>query len=67
MMRENETSISYRRAKKMGIIQRVKNAWKKDVSQRRVSRHTLAMCLKDWRKGNHELIVDKDIIVKDWF
>lgn len=61
-MRDDETSISYYAARKMGIVKRVKNAWKKEVSRRRVSRDTLAICLVDWRKGNHELIVDKDII-----
>ena len=65
-MRDDETSISYYAARKKGIVKRVKNAWKKEVSQRRVSRHTLAMCLTDWRRGNHELIVDKDIVVRDW-
>jgi len=64
-MRDSETSISYRDARKMGIVGKVKNAWKKDVTQRRVSRQTLAMCLRDWRKGKHELIVDEDIIVKE--
>jgi hypothetical protein len=66
MMRDGETSISYDAARKMGIAKKVKTAWKKEVSRRRVSRNTLAMCLTDWRKGHHELIVDKDIIVKDW-
>jgi hypothetical protein len=66
MMRDGETSISYYAARKMRIVKKVKNAWKKEVSRRRVSRNTLAMCLTDWRKGDHELIVDKDIIVKDW-
>ena len=66
IMGEDESSISYDAARKMGIVKRVKNAWKKEVSRRRVSRDTLAMCLADWRRGNHELIVDKDIIVKDW-
>jgi hypothetical protein len=65
-MRDDETSVSYYAARKMGIAQRVKNAWKKEVSRRRVSRETLAMCLREWREGKHELIVDKDIIVKDW-
>jgi hypothetical protein len=65
-MREDETSVSYYAARKMGIAQRVKNAWKKEVSRRRVSRQTLAMCLRNWRQGKHELIVDKDIILKDW-
>ena len=65
-MREDETSVSYYAAKKMGIAQRVKNSWKKEVSRRRVSRQTLAMCLREWREGKHELIVDKDIILKDW-
>ena len=65
-MREDETSVSYHAARKMGIAQRVKNAWKKEVSRRRVSRQTLAMCLREWREGKHELIVDKDIILKDW-
>jgi hypothetical protein len=64
-MRYDETSISYDAARKMGIVKRVKNAWKKEVSQRRVNRHTLAVCLTDWRRGDHELIVDKDIVVKD--
>jgi hypothetical protein len=67
IMRDDETSITYYAARKMRMVQKVKNAWKKEVTKRRVSRHTLAMCLKDWRKGDHELIVDKDIIVKDWF
>jgi hypothetical protein len=65
-MRDDETSISYGAASKMGIAQRVKNSWKKEVSRRRVSRQTLAMCLREWREGKHELIVDKDIILKDW-
>jgi hypothetical protein len=65
-MRYDETAISYDAARKMGIVRRVKNAWKKEVSQRRVNRHTLAVCLTDWRRGDHELIVDKDIVVKDW-
>ena len=65
-MRYDETSISYDAARKMRIVRRVKNAWKKEVSQRRVNRHTLAVCLTDWRRGDHELIVDKDIVVKDW-
>ena len=65
-MREDETSVTYDAARKMGIVQRVKNAWKKEVSRRRVSRQTLALCLKEWREGKHELIVDKDIILKDW-
>jgi hypothetical protein len=66
MMTNTETSISYRSAKRKRIVRRVKNAWKKEVSRRRVSRQTLAVCLRDWRKGDHELIVDKDIIVEDW-
>jgi hypothetical protein len=66
IMGDDETSITYDAARKMGIVKRVKNAWKKEVSRRRVSRNTLAMCLADWRRGNHELIVDEDIIVKDW-
>jgi hypothetical protein len=65
-MREDETSVSYNAARKMGIAQRVKNSWKKEVSRRRVSRQTLAMCLRDWREGKHELIVDEDIVLKDW-
>jgi hypothetical protein len=65
-MRDDETSVSYNAARKMGIAQRVKNSWKKEVSRRRVSRQTLAMCLRDWREGKHELIVDEDIILKDW-
>jgi hypothetical protein len=64
MMTEDETSISYYAAQKMRIVNRVKNAWKKKVSQRRVTRHTLAMCLMEWRKGKHELIVDKNIIAR---
>ena len=64
-MRDDETSISYYAARKMRMVKRVKNAWKKEVSQRRVNRHTLAVCLTDWRRGDHELIVDKDIVVKD--
>ena len=65
-MRDSEISISYRDARKMKIVGKVKNAWKKDVSsQRRVSRQTLAICLRDWRKGKHELIVEEDIIVKE--
>lgn len=66
MMTNTETSISYRSAKRKRIVRRVKNAWKKEVSRRRVSRQTLALCLRDWRKGDHELIVDKDIILEDW-
>ena len=65
-MRDDETSVSYYAARKMGITQRVKNSWKKEVSRRRVTRETLAMCLREWREGKHELIVDKDIILKDW-
>jgi hypothetical protein len=65
-MRDDETSVSYNAARKMGIAQRVKNSWKKEVSRRRVSRQTLAMCLRDWREGKHELIVDEDIVLKDW-
>ena len=64
-MREDETSVSYDAARKMGIAQRVKNAWKKEVSRRRVNRETLAMCLRECREGKHELIVDRDIILKD--
>jgi hypothetical protein len=67
MMREDETSISYYAAKKMRMVEKVRNSWKKEVCRRRVSRDTLAMCLKDWRKGEHELIVDKDIVLKEWF
>lgn len=59
--------LSYSVAREMGIVQKVKEAWKKEVCRRRVSRETLAMCLKDWRKGEHELIVDKDIVLKEWF
>lgn len=66
-MRDDETSISYQAAKDMGIVRSVKNAWKDEVSQRGFSREILAKALRDWRKGEHELIVDKDIIVKDWF
>ena len=66
MMTDTETSISYRLAQEKRIVRRVKNAWKKEVSKRRVSRQTLAVCLRDWRKGDHELIVDKDIILEDW-
>ena len=66
MMTDSETSISYRSAQKKRIVRRVKNAWKKEVSQRRVSRQTLAVCLRDWRKGDHELIVDKDIILENY-
>ena len=62
MMREDETSISYDAARKTGMVRKVKNAWKKEVSRRRVSRQTLAACLRGWRKSNHDLIVDKDII-----
>jgi hypothetical protein len=65
-MREDETSVSYYAARKMGIAKRVKNAWKKEVSRRRVSRETLSRCLREWRAGKHELIVGKDIILKDW-
>ena len=67
MMTEDETSISYGAAREMGMVQRVKNAWKKEVSRRRFSRKTLATCLKAWRKGNPQLIVDRDIIAKDCF
>jgi len=67
MMRNDETSVSYYAARQMKMVQRVKNAWKKEVCRRRVSRETLAMCLKDWRKGEHELIVDKEIVLKEWF
>jgi hypothetical protein len=67
MMREDETSISYYAARKMRIVQKVRTSWKKAVCWRRVSRDTLAMCLKEWRKGEHELIVDKDIVLKEWF
>ena len=65
-MGDDETSVSYYAARKMGIAQRVKNSWKKEVSRRRVSRETLAMCLREWREDKNELIVDKDIILKDW-
>jgi hypothetical protein len=58
MMLENETSIE------KGIVQLVKNAWKNDVSKRRVSRDILATQLRDWRKGKNELIVDHSIISK---
>lgn len=64
MMLENETSISYQDAKEKGIVQLVKNAWKNDVSKRRVSRDILATQLRDWRKGKNELIVDHSIISK---
>jgi hypothetical protein len=67
MMRDDETSLSYYAARKMGMTQKVKEAWKKEVCRRRVSRDTLAMCLKGWRKGEHELIVDKDIVLREWF
>jgi hypothetical protein len=65
-MRDDETSVSYYAARKMRNVQRVKNAWKKEVSRRRVSRETLAKCLREWREGKHELIVDKDVITEDW-
>lgn len=67
MMRDDETCVSYYAARQMKMLNRVKNAWKKEVCRRRVSRQTLAMCLKDWRKGEHDLIVDKDIVLKEWF
>jgi hypothetical protein len=66
-MREDETSISYYAARKIGIVLTVKNAWKKEVCRRRVSRETLAKCLRDWRSGIHELIVGKEIIPEDRF
>jgi hypothetical protein len=53
MMRDDETSISYFAARKMRMVEKVKNSWKKEVARRRVSRDTLAMCLKGWRKGDH--------------
>jgi len=62
MMRDDETSISYQAARELGVVQTVKNAWKREVSQRRFSRDTLAKALRDWRKGEHELIVGKDLI-----
>ncbi len=62
MMRDDETSISYQLARELGIVQSVKNAWKWEVSQRRFSRDTLAKALIDWRRGEHELIVRKDLI-----
>jgi len=64
MMRDDETSITYQRARQMGIARSVKNAWKEEVSKRRFSREILAKALRDWRKGEHELIVKKDIINK---
>ena len=62
MMIDDETSISYQTAREMGIVRSVKNEWKKEVSQRRFSREILAKALRDWRKGEHELIVKKDLI-----
>lgn len=62
MMVDDETSITYQTAREMGIVRSVKNAWKEEVSQRRFSRQILAKALRDWRKGEHELIVKKDLI-----
>jgi hypothetical protein len=62
MMIDDETSITYQRAREMGIARRVKNAWKEDVSKRRFSREVLAKALSDWRKGEHELIVRKCLV-----
>jgi hypothetical protein len=64
MMRDDETSITYHRAREMGIARSVKNAWKEEVSKRRFSREVLAKALRDWRKGEHELIVRKVLISK---
>jgi hypothetical protein len=62
MMRDDETSITYQKAREMRIARSVKNAWKEEVSKRRFSREVLAKALSDWRKGEHELIVNKDSI-----
>jgi hypothetical protein len=64
MMIDDETSITYETAREMGIVRSVKNAWKEEVSQRRFSRGVLADALRDWRRGEHELIVKKDLIRK---
>jgi hypothetical protein len=64
MMIDDETSITYQTAREMGIARSVKNAWKEEVSKRRFSREVLAKALRDWRKGEHELIVKKDLISK---
>ena len=57
MMIDDETSISYQTARETGTVRSAKIAWKKEVSQRRFSREILAKALRDWRKGEHELIV----------
>jgi hypothetical protein len=66
MMRDDETSITYQRAREMGIVRSVKNAWKEEVSKRRFPREVLANALKDWRKGEHELIIVRNIVLKEW-
>jgi hypothetical protein len=66
IMRDDETSITYQRAREMGIVRSVKNAWKEEVSKRRFSREILAKALRDWRKGEHELIIDRYIVLKEW-
>jgi hypothetical protein len=62
MMIDDETSISYQTAREMGLVRSAKNAWKKEVCQRRFSREILAKALRDWRNGEHELIVKKELI-----
>ena len=64
-MRENATSISFQAASEMGVVRSVKNAWKKEVSQYCFSRDTLARALRGWRRGKHELLVDKGIVLKE--
>jgi hypothetical protein len=64
IMLDDETSITYQTAREMEILRSVKNAWKEEVSKRRFSREVLAKALRDWRKGEHELIVKKDLISK---
>ena len=63
-MIDDETSISYQTARETGIFRSVKNAWKKEVSQRGFSKEILAKALRDWRKGEHEFIVKEYLISK---
>ena len=64
MMIDDEISITYQTAREMGIVRSVKNAWKEEVSNRRFSKEVLARALRDWRKGEYELIVKKCLISK---
>jgi len=37
MMLDDEVSITYQRARKMGIARSVKNAWRQEISKRELS------------------------------